>query len=166
MLLKFPSLFPAVRRRRRRRKARTLSAHRLYKEHREEAVVLLRERVQHFSLHCGYIPKRVTIKDQSRRWGSCSALGNLNLNYRLAYLPPCARDYVVVHELCHLRELNHSPAFWSLVERHFPNMKQAQTLLREIEKATNLDVQRIKHYWSYSHHDCEYCQKTNPHLPQ
>lgn len=155
--LKFPPLFRGVQRRRRRRKVHAPVARQLYKEHREEAVVLLRERVHHFSAQCGYTAARVTIKDQSRRWGSCSASGNLNLNYRLAYLPPCARDYVIVHELCHLVELNHSPAFWSLVEQHFPNMKRAQKLLREIEKATNLDVIKIKRYQDTCQHQCEYC---------
>lgn len=64
---------------------------------------------------------RVTVRDQRSRWGSCSSKHNLNFNWKLIMVPPEALDYVVIHELCHLREFNHSPRFWKLVETQMPN---------------------------------------------
>mgnify|MGYP001607235311 CR=1 FL=1 len=66
---------------------------------------------------------RVSIKNHKSRWGSCSKKGNLNFNYKLALLPQELADYVIVHELCHLGEFNHSPKFWKLVARAIPNYK-------------------------------------------
>lgn len=63
---------------------------------------------------------RVAIRDQKSRWGSCSAKHNLNFNWKLIMAPPEALDYVVIHELCHLIEFNHSPRFWSLVKGRMP----------------------------------------------
>ena len=63
---------------------------------------------------------RVAIRDQRSRWGSCSAKGNLNFNWKLIMAPPEALTYVVIHELCHLIEFNHSPRFWALVQAQMP----------------------------------------------
>ena len=76
--------------------------------------------------------KRVAVRDQSSRWGSCSAKKNLNFNFRLFDLPVHLRDYVIVHELCHLKELHHGPAFWTLVEKILPDAKKLQIELRKI----------------------------------
>src|SRR5438874_5433775 len=67
--------------------------------------------------------KRVQIRDQRSRWGSCSTLGNLSFNWRLVLAPFEVLDYVVVHELCHLREPNHSRKFWKLVEARRPDFQ-------------------------------------------
>ena len=74
---------------------------------------------------------RVTIRCQKSRWGSCSSKGNLNFNCILMKLPEEIRDYVIVHELCHISEPNHSPAFWRLVGKYCPDYKQLRKQLRD-----------------------------------
>jgi predicted metal-dependent hydrolase len=78
----------------------------------------------------GVQPKRITIKEQKTRWGSCSSLGNINYNWRIIMAPPEAIDYLVIHELCHLRIPNHSQAFWQEVEKFSPQFKKCRTWLR------------------------------------
>ena len=73
---------------------------------------------------------RVNIRDQKSRWGSCSRQGNLNFNYRLLFLNSAVRDYVIVHELCHLKEFNHSSRFWELVSRQTPDYKILRNQLK------------------------------------
>ena len=74
---------------------------------------------------------RVTIRNQRTRWGSCSAKGNLNFNCLLMLCPENVRDYVVVHELCHRLEMNHSPRFWADVEAVLPDYREPKRWLRE-----------------------------------
>lgn len=64
-------------------------------------------------------PRRVAIRDTRSRWGSCSATGTISLSWRLAFAPAEIMRYVIIHECCHLEQMNHSPAFWALVARHF-----------------------------------------------
>lgn len=85
------------------------------------ALKRIRARLDHYIPRIGRAPGRVAIRDQKSRWGSCSQKGNLNFNWKLVMAPPEALDYVVVHELCHLHEFNHSPRFWSLVEEQMPD---------------------------------------------
>jgi predicted metal-dependent hydrolase len=73
---------------------------------------------------------RVRVRDQSTRWGSCASTTNLAFNWRLVLAPPAVLDYVVVHELAHLVEMNHGPAFWALVARHCPDWRQSRRWLR------------------------------------
>ncbi len=75
--------------------------------------------------------QRVSIRRQRTRWGSCSRRGNISLNWRLVHAPPHVRDYVIVHELMHLREMNHSPRFWAHVEAAFPERASAEKWLKE-----------------------------------
>ena len=79
------------------------------------------ERVEHYAQLIGRTPGRIAIRDQKTRWGSCSSQKNLNFNYKLIMAPPEALDYVVVHELCHLFEFNHSDRFWARVKTHMPD---------------------------------------------
>jgi hypothetical protein len=74
--------------------------------------------------------KQIVIRNQRSRWGSCSCNGTISLNWRLIQLPDHVRDYIIVHELMHLRELNHSPRFWREVEKACPDYRQAEEWLK------------------------------------
>lgn len=76
--------------------------------------------------------KGIAVKNQTSRWGSCSSCGNLNFNYRICLLPDYAADYVIAHELCHLKEFNHSPRFWSLVAVAVPNYVKIRERMRKM----------------------------------
>ena len=73
---------------------------------------------------------RITIRDQRTRWGSCSSRGNLNFNWKLVLIPPELLDYVVVHELAHRKEMNHSPRFWTIVEKELPDYRDRREKLK------------------------------------
>ena len=78
----------------------------------------------------GARPKAISIRDQRTRWGSCSSRGNLSFNWRLVMTPPAILQYVVIHELAHLFEHNHSKDFWDVVARYYPDHKKARAWLR------------------------------------
>ncbi len=75
-------------------------------------------------------PRRIFLRDQRTRWGSCSRRGNISLNWRLVMAPPGVLSYVVIHELAHLREHNHGPRFWAIVESFCPEFHQHRKWLR------------------------------------
>lgn len=88
-------------------------------------------RVAFYASMIGVDYGRITIRNQKSRWGSCSGKGNLNFNCLLVKMPPAVLDYVVVHELCHRLEMNHSKAFWALVETYMPNYKIYKKWLKD-----------------------------------
>ena len=89
------------------------------------------QRVRYYADIMGLEYGRITIRMQKSRWGSCSSKGNLNFNCLLMRTPQEIVDYVVVHELCHLKEMNHSPRFWAEVEKIFPDYKERRKWLKE-----------------------------------
>ncbi|MBR5232288.1 MAG: M48 family metallopeptidase [Clostridia bacterium] len=95
------------------------------------ARTLLPPRVEFFAHRLGVPCGRITIRCQRTRWGSCSGKGHLNFNCLLMLTPPEVIDYVIVHELCHLKQMNHSPAFWAEVKRLLPGYKLQQKWLKE-----------------------------------
>ena len=96
----------------------------------EQARGFFPARTAHFAAILGVTYGRITIRSQHTRWGSCSAAGNLNFNCLLMLSPPQVRDYVVVHELCHRKEMNHSPRFWALVESLLPDYRRQKQWLK------------------------------------
>ncbi|MFZ4648115.1 MAG: M48 family metallopeptidase [Patescibacteria group bacterium] len=99
---------------------------------RNNARRLIGERVHFFATILNLKYNIIAIRDQKTRWGSCSRDGNLNFNFRLIFINPDLLDYVVVHELCHLKELNHSPSFWKLVENVLPDYRLRRRELKRL----------------------------------
>jgi predicted metal-dependent hydrolase len=97
-----------------------------------EALRCLSERTQHWSGVAGYAPSEVLVREQRRRWGSCGGKGVLRFNWRLIMAPLAVVDYVVVHELAHVRVRNHSAVFWAEVARLMPDYRARRKLLREL----------------------------------
>lgn len=97
----------------------------------DKACVTIPARVEYFAKIIGVTYGRITIRNQKTRWGSCSSKGNLNFNCLLMLAPPEVLDYVVVHELCHRKQMNHSKAFWAEVEKVCPDYKAAKKWLKE-----------------------------------
>jgi predicted metal-dependent hydrolase len=91
----------------------------------------IHERVENYAQKMNARYKNIRIKDVKGHWGSCSSKKNLNFNYRIAMLPNEAIDYIVVHELCHLTEMNHSTRFWTLVEEWIPDHKKIRAELKK-----------------------------------
>ena len=97
----------------------------------DRALAVIPGRVAHFAPLVGVSYGRITIRNQRSKWGSCSSKGNLNFNCVLMLAPPEVVDYIVVHELCHRKEMNHSPRFWAEVERVIPNYRKHRQWLSE-----------------------------------
>jgi hypothetical protein len=102
--------------------------------YRRQARVHFTQRADHFVPIVGSHPASISIRGQRTRWGSCSAHGAVSLNWRLLQAPARLLDYVVVHELCHLRHLNHSVRFWGEVERVLPDYRALRRELRDLRK--------------------------------
>lgn len=105
-----------------------------YARLKDRAMELVNTRLQHFNTFYQLSYKRISIRNQKTRWGSCSNTGTLCFNYRIALLPPEASDYIVVHELCHLAHMNHSARFWGLVAKAVPEYKRIRAEMRNVDK--------------------------------
>lgn len=98
---------------------------------RQQAEKVLRERTEYYSKKLGVTCQAIRIGDQKTFWGSCSSRGRISYNWHLILMPERILDYVVVHELCHLVQMNHSSAFWSLLEGVIPDYKECRKWLKE-----------------------------------
>lgn len=106
-----------------------------YLAHKEVARRFVHERVAAFARTHGFAYKRIAIRNTKRTWASCSELGNLNFHYKIIFLPEHLANYIIVHELCHLRELNHSKRFWAHVAAIIPDHKECRKALRKAERS-------------------------------
>lgn len=97
----------------------------------QEAEKLIPQRLALWSESMKLYPKKLSLRNQKSRWGSCSAKGTLNINWRLMGAPIEVLDYILVHELSHLRHMNHSEKFWNLVESHYPDYQTSEKWLRD-----------------------------------
>jgi predicted metal-dependent hydrolase len=107
-----------------------------YSQMKPQALAFVTERVKYFNKLYGFKYGQIFIKNQKTVWGSCSRKGNLNFNYKIIKLPNQMADYLIVHELCHLQEFNHSPAFWHLVSKTIPDYVR----IRKELKTNNLNI--------------------------
>lgn len=103
----------------------------LEKRYRQAAKEYIPKRADYYAQLLGVTYERIRIAEQKTRWGSCSSKGTLSFNWKLMLAPPKVLDYVVVHELCHLIEMNHSPRFWKQVEDVIPDYKEYRKWLKE-----------------------------------
>lgn len=97
----------------------------------ENARAVFTQKVSHYASLMGVTYGRITIREQKTRWGSCSSKGNLNFNWRLIFAPEYVLNYVVVHELAHRKEMNHSKAFYAVIESVLPDYQTAKKWLKD-----------------------------------
>ncbi len=119
-----------------RGKRSTHASKKEYKERKEEARALVHERLEYWNSYYRFAYNKVFIKNSRTRWGSCSKKGNVNFNYRIVHLPKDLADYLIVHELCHLKEFNHSEKFWKLVALTIPDFEKKRRVLRTFPMKT------------------------------
>ncbi|MBI4835946.1 MAG: M48 family metallopeptidase [Candidatus Abawacabacteria bacterium] len=108
-----------------------LPDHERWQEYKEQALLLVKNIITQYQSIYPYQHNQISIKNTAARWGSCSTKKNLNFNYRIIFLPRELAEYVVVHELCHLKEMNHSNKFWQLVAHTFPGHRKLRKQLHE-----------------------------------
>lgn len=118
--------------RRKVRRVRKSPNRKRYLETKESARELVHSRLEHWNNHYKFKYGQVSVRNQRSRWGSCSKKGNLNFNFRIAELPLHLADYIIIHELCHLGEFNHSQKFWDLVGQTLPEHLKLREELKRI----------------------------------
>lgn len=104
--------------------------------YRRQALEFFAERIAHYCARLGVEPPKLFLSNAKTRWGSCNSRGEVRLNWRLMRMPPHLVDYVVVHELSHLVEMNHSPAFWKTVASVYPSFDAAMAELKNLARGT------------------------------
>jgi predicted metal-dependent hydrolase len=114
--------------------SRIESSKKEYESYKEKARDEVARRISYFNSFYRVPFSKIAIRNQRTRWGSCSRTGTLSFNYRIVFLPDHLVDYVVVHELCHMREMNHSKRFWALVARTIPDHAKCRRELRKLER--------------------------------
>ncbi|KKP41571.1 MAG: hypothetical protein UR31_C0026G0005 [Parcubacteria group bacterium GW2011_GWA2_33_14] len=102
-----------------------------FKKYKIVAEKLIKEKITHFNNFYHFTFNKIFIKNQKRRWGSCSSKKNLNFNYKIIFLKQELSNYIIVHELCHLKEMNHSKRFWKLVSQTVKNYKKLNKILKK-----------------------------------
>lgn len=100
--------------------------------HKKAALLCVEEKITKLNTYYQFTYNRISIRNQKSRWGSCSLRKNLSFNYRIIFLPPLLQDYLITHELCHLREMNHSSRFWNLIAETIPNYKERRKELKRM----------------------------------
>lgn len=101
-----------------------------YLKHKNKALKFIKKRISYFNQNYNFKFNKINVKNQKTRWGSCSKKGNLNFSYKILFLPERIAGYIIVHELCHLKELNHSYEFWNLVAKTVPKYLEIRRELR------------------------------------
>jgi hypothetical protein len=102
-----------------------------YLKNKNKVKKIVEERLEYFNKFYNFKWNKITVRNQKTRWGSCSKKGNLNFNYKIAFLSNIQTDYIVVHELCHLKEFNHGKRFWNLVALTVSNYKEIRVSLKQ-----------------------------------
>lgn len=126
--------------RRRRRRVTSVTPH--YLAYKEQARELVLARLHFWNQFYGFTYNRVAIRNQKTCWGSCTSLKNLNFSYKLIFLPTHLQDYVVLHELCHLKALHHGQSFWDLMGQVMPDYDARRQELHVIERSLNSQTLR------------------------
>ena len=106
-------------------------SHDHYLQNKKKSLTLIEARIIFFNQVYNFSFNKISTRNQKTRWGSCSSRKNLNFNYRILFLPKELQDYIIIHELCHLKELNHSRDFWNLVAKTCPNYLELRKKLRK-----------------------------------
>ena len=101
-----------------------------YLKYKEEARSFIENKIKERNKYYRFKYNRISIRNQRTRWGSCSQNGNLNFNYKLLFLPTKTAEYIITHEICHLKEMNHSSRFWDLVIQKIPDYKKIRKELK------------------------------------
>ena len=104
---------------------------RMTQVNKDKTLALVHARLKHFNQYYNFEYRNITVRNQKTRWGSCSQQKNLNFNYKILFLTPEQQDYIIVHELCHLAQMNHGPKFWALVGQQIPDYKKIRASIKK-----------------------------------
>ena len=103
-----------------------------YKKLKNQALIPAERKIEELNKYYGFSYNKISVRNCCSRWGSCSEKKNLNFNYKIIFLPEDLLNYIIVHELCHLGEMNHSKRFWSLVEKTVPDYREMRRKMRKM----------------------------------